>query len=45
MKGLYYKDEILIKTPQGRPIHLLTVSSNDEKEDTFEPKVSEWMHE
>ena len=27
VKGLYYKDEVMIRSPQGRSIHLLTVSS------------------
>jgi hypothetical protein len=30
MKSIYYSDEILIKSPEGRNIHLITVSSNDE---------------
>jgi len=31
MKGVYYKDEIMIKTPGNRSIHLLTISSADDK--------------
>jgi hypothetical protein len=30
-RNIYYKDEIMIRSPQNRPIHLLTVSSFDDK--------------
>jgi len=28
-KNVYYKDEVIIKSCEGRPVHLLTVSSHD----------------
>jgi hypothetical protein len=31
LKAVYYKDEIMIKTPGNRSIHLLTITSSDEK--------------
>jgi len=33
IKTIYYKDEILIKSPEKRPIHLLTVTSIENKEE------------
>ena len=31
IKSIYYKDEIMIKTTEGRSVHLLTVTSNDDR--------------
>lgn len=33
LKNIYYKDEIIIKSPEGRSVHLLTVTSVDDKLD------------
>lgn len=40
LKNIYYKDEIMIRSPEGRSVHLLTVSSNDHKLDYKEEKIS-----
>ena len=40
MKNVYYKDEIAIRTVEGRSVHLLTVSSHDDKMDGREDKLS-----
>ena len=41
LKNIYYKDEILIKSYEGRSVHLLTLSSNGDKEDNREDGVHE----
>jgi hypothetical protein len=39
LKGIYFKDEIMIKTAENRPVHLLTISSTDDKEEIKEDKM------
>lgn len=41
MKNVYYKDEVIIKSNEGRSVHLLTVSSNDDKLDGKEDRINE----
>ena len=41
MKNIYYKDEVMIKSYEGRLVHLLTVSSNSDKEEEKEEKIHE----
>ena len=43
LKNIYFKDEIAIKTVEGRSVHLLTVSSNEDKMDSREDKLSDEM--
>ena len=42
-KNIYYHDEVCIRSPQGRPLHLLTISSHDEKMNVREAPVNNIM--
>ena len=43
MKNIYYHDEILIKSVENRPLHLLTISSTDQKLTHKEAPIDERM--
>ena len=43
LKGVYFHDEILVKSVEGRPLHLLTISSNDQKLSHREAPIDENM--
>jgi hypothetical protein len=40
LKNIYYRDEIMIRSPQGRAVHLLTLSSHDHKAEEQEERLS-----
>lgn len=43
MKAVYFHDEILINSVEGRPLHLLTISSNDQKLTHKEAPIDEHL--
>lgn len=40
-KNIYYHDEVCIRSPQGRSLHLLTISSHDEKLSVREDPIND----
>lgn len=43
VKSIYYHDEILVKSVENRPLHLLTISSTDQKLTHKEAPIDERM--